>query len=161
MKRLLLVRHGKSSWESPINDKDRPLINRGILDAHLVSAAIQIDLPQKYVIWSSSAKRTSETAAIFAQNISYPIENVVFKDDLYTFNSAELQKVIKTCNDNVDCLMLFGHNNAISDFVNKFGTIFIENVPTAGLVLIEFDCNSWENIKNGVTKKVIFPKDIR
>ena len=37
MKELILIRHGKSSWDYPVSDKDRPLQERGINDAHLVS----------------------------------------------------------------------------------------------------------------------------
>ena len=57
-------------------------------------------------------------------------------------------------------LILFGHNSAITDFVNKFGDIFIDNVPTSGFVSIKFDCDSWETINKGKTDKIIFPRDI-
>ena len=47
MKTLLIVRHAKSSWEDPVDDKDRTLKLRGIQDAHLVAKAIadKIDMP--------------------------------------------------------------------------------------------------------------------
>jgi phosphohistidine phosphatase len=56
--------------------------------------------------------------------------------------------------------MIFGHNSAITDFVNKFGDFFIENVPTSGLVVIEFETDFWKNITKGKIKKVILPKEI-
>ncbi|MDG2194493.1 MAG: histidine phosphatase family protein, partial [Polaribacter sp.] len=38
MKTLYIVRHAKSSWKyDDVNDIDRPLKERGIKDAHLVS----------------------------------------------------------------------------------------------------------------------------
>jgi len=36
MKQLLLIRHAKSSWDMPLDDKSRPLINRGIKDSQAV-----------------------------------------------------------------------------------------------------------------------------
>ena len=30
MKKLILIRHGKSSWEMPLEDHERPLTNKGI-----------------------------------------------------------------------------------------------------------------------------------
>ena len=160
MKNLILIRHAKSSWEAPLKDIDRPLEQRGINDAHLVAANCIKFLPSTYVIWSSPAKRASETAMIFAQNILYPVESIVFKDELYTFDEKQLEKVIKSCNNNFENVILFGHNGAITNFVNKFGDIFIDNVPTAGFVSLQFDIDSCEKIKNGKIKKSIFPKKI-
>jgi len=161
MKNLILIRHAKSSWEAPLKDFDRPLMKRGILDAHDVSANISNFLPKTYIIWSSSAARASETALIFAQNISYPIESIIFKDDLYTFDDKQLEKVIKSCDNSLESIILFGHNEAITNFVNKFGDVFIENVPTSGFVSLQFDTESWDNINKGKTHKTIFPKDLK
>jgi len=161
MKNLILIRHAKSSWEAPLKDFDRPLMKKGILDAHDVSANISKFLPKTYIIWSSTAARATETALIFAQNISYPIESIVYKDDLYTFDERQLEKVIKSCDNSFDSVILFGHNEAITNFVNKFGDVFIENVPTSGFVSLRFDAESWDTINKGKTHKTIFPKDLK
>lgn len=161
MKNLILIRHAKSSWEAPLKDFDRPLMKRGILDAHEVSANISKFLPKTYIIWSSTAARASETALIFAQNISYPIESIVFKDDLYTFDDRQLEKVIKSCDNSFESVILFGHNEAITNFVNKFGDVFIENVPTSGFVSLQFDSENWDTINKGKIHKTIFPKDLK
>lgn len=161
MKNLIIVRHAKSSWYAPVNDKDRSLSKRGISDAHLVSSHIIQYLPKTFIIWSSTAKRASETAVIFTQNIGCPVESIVFMDELYTFECRELEKIIKTCNDSYDCVILFGHNEAITDFVNKFTDVFIDNVPTSGFVSINFDINSWEDINKGEIKKMVFPRDLK
>lgn len=161
MKNLILVRHAKSSWEVPMGDKDRGLTCQGVKDAHLVATEAKNSIPKTYIIWSSYAKRASDTALIFAQNISYPIESIIYKDDLYTFDEKKLEKVIKSCNNNFDSVILFGHNAAITDFVNKFGDVSIENVPTSGFVSFKFDTDDWKKIKKGKIKKIIFPKDLR
>lgn len=161
MKNLILIRHAKSSWDFALKDIDRPLEQRGVQDAHLVSSNIFDFLPQTFIIWSSIAKRASDTAIIFAQNILYPIENIVFKDDLYTFDEKQLEAIIKSCDNTFDSVILFGHNAAITNFVNKFGDVFIENVPTSGFVSIQFDTDYWEKINKGKTKKIIIPKDLK
>lgn len=160
MKQLILVRHAKSSWEAPIRDYDRPLTSKGIKDAHLVSTNIGIHIPKTFLVWSSAAKRASETAMIFAQNISFPVESILFKEELYTFDERTLEQIIKSCSDECDHLIVFGHNEAITNFVNKFGNTFIDNVSTSGFVNIIFDQNSWKYIEKGTTKKVIFPRDL-
>jgi phosphohistidine phosphatase len=136
-------------------------MKNGILDAHLVSTNIINHLPKTFLLWSSSAKRAAETALIFAQNISFPIESIHFKDELYTFDELKLEKVVKSCPNSYDNLILFGHNEAVTNFVNKFGNIFIDNVSTSGFVSLAFETNDWNNLENGKTLKVIFPKDLK
>jgi len=60
-----------------------------------------------------------------------------------------------------DNVILFGHNEAITNFVNKFGDVFIDNVPTCGFISLQFDANDWLSIENGTTLKTIFPKDLK
>jgi phosphohistidine phosphatase len=161
MKNLILVRHAKSNWDAPLQDIDRPLDQRGMKDAHLVSLNTQDFIPKIYVIWSSIAKRAADTARIFAQNILYPIESILFKDELYTFDEKHLENIIKSCDNSIDSLIIFGHNAAMTNFVNKFGDVFISNLPTSGFVSLQFDTNYWEKIEKGKTKKIIVPKDFK
>ncbi len=160
MKNLILIRHAKSSWDFPLCDIDRPLSQRGINDAFLVSSKINKFLPNKFVVWSSIAKRTQETCYIFAQNLLIPIENIIFRKDLYTFDYKELYDKIRSCDNRFENIILFGHNDAITEFVNKFGDVNILNVPTAGFVEIVFESNDWKSIKKGKTTAVVFPKQV-
>ena len=161
MKQLILVRHAKSSWDAPLHDFERPLTGRGIQDAHLVSSHVSNQMPKTFLVWSSSAKRAAETALIFAQNLSFPIESIVFKDDLYTFDERKLEQIIKSCPNEYNHLIVFGHNEAITNFVNKFGNVMIDNVATSGFVDILFDSLNWNEIQRGTTQKVIFPSDLK
>lgn len=161
MKNLILIRHAKSSWEAPLKDIDRPLDQRGISDAHLVASNCLNYVPSIFVIFSSTAKRATETALIFAQNILYPIESIIFKEELYTFDENQLEKAIKSSSNIFENVILFGHNDAITNFVNKFGDVFISHVPTAGFVSLQFETDDWGKISNGKTKKIIFPKKIK
>lgn len=161
MKELILIRHAKSSWDAPLHDFDRPLTNRGIQDAHLVSSNVSNQMPKTFLVWSSAAKRAAETAMIFAQNLSFPIESIIFKEDLYTFDERKLEQIIKSCSDEYEHLIVFGHNEAITFFVNKFGSILIDNVSTSGFVNLVFDANSWNELEKGTTKNVVFPRDLK
>nr|WP_315146359.1 histidine phosphatase family protein [uncultured Flavobacterium sp.] len=161
MKNLILIRHAKSSWETPLKDRDRPLSKNGLQAAHLVSSYVSKYLPKTYLFWTSVAERASQTALIFAQNLSYPIESIIYKEELYTFDENQLAKVIKSCKNEFDSVILFGHNGAITNFVNKFGDVFIENVPTSGFVSLQFDVDDWSAIEKGKTLKVIVPKDLK
>ncbi len=161
MKNLIVIRHAKSSWDSPLLDKERSLANKGINDAHRVASAIKKIIPSKNLIWSSTAKRASETAIIFAQNLSWPLESILFREELYTFDCQELENLVKSCHDSYENVILFGHNEAITEFVNKFGDLFIANVPTSGFVFLQFDTSSWTTLSKGKTIKTLYPRDLK
>lgn len=161
MKNLIIVRHAKSSWENYSSDKARILTEKGKIDASLVAINLGNFLNFNYIIYSSTANRARETATIFATNFSYPVHEIIFLEDLYTFDENQLEKVIKSLNNDKQNGILFGHNDAITNFVNKFGDIFIENIPTSGLVWMQFDCDDWKLLKKGKIHKVIFPRDLK
>lgn len=155
------MRHAKSDWSQPAGDFERPLLSSGIDDAGTVGVKLAENIPTQYVVWSSTAHRAMQTASIVAEKIGYPTENIILKQDLYTFDMRGLERCIRTCDNLYDTLLLFGHNEAITDFVNKFGDIFIDNVPTAGCVTINFGTNDWDSIGIGITGQVILPRDLR
>lgn len=161
MIKLILIRHAKSSWETTLNDVARPLSVRGINDAHLVSDALKEFLPKSFIVWSSSATRAYNTAVVFCQNLNIPLESIIQKDELYTFDSLALQEVIKSCDNSHQNLILFGHNDAITNFVNKFGEPTIESVPTSGVVIMEFEQEQWQHIKKGKISKELYPRDLK
>ena len=73
----------------------------------------------------------------------------------------EVERIIKSCGDDVDALMVFGHNNAMTFLVNKWGDRKIENVSTAAFTAIIFDQDKWAEIKHGTTKHYIKPKQLK
>jgi phosphohistidine phosphatase len=161
MKRLIVIRHGKSSWELDVRDHDRVLNQRGIDDAHMMGKQFKKTgiVPQQ--IWTSTAARALQTATIFTEHLDYNLATLHLKRGLYTFDVNELDKMIKQCDDTVDTLMIFSHNHGLTDFVNKYGSERFLNVPTTGVVELEFKIQSWSELKEGSTQFHLFPKEIR
>jgi len=161
MKTITVIRHAKSSWNNLNTDLERPITDEGIEKSIKVASFTKNYISEEAIIWVSIAERTTQTAKLFLE--IWEMNNkkeLLFKNDLYTFDSFQLEKVIKSCPNVYKNLILFGHNSAITDFVNKFGDIFIENVPTSGFVSIVFETNDWNTISKGKTDKIIFPRDI-
>lgn len=161
MKRLILVRHGKSSWKYDVADDKRPLKKRGFKDGELVAGAFEKFFSPPVLIWTSPAVRALETANIFKEKLKVADAQFEIKSPLYTFNQEDLLNHIKTCKDNVDKLLVFGHNPAMTRLVNDLGDKSFENIPTTGLTVIDFDIDSWKEIKNGKTILNLFPKNLR
>lgn len=161
MKRLITVRHGKSSWEEDLPDNERPLKKRAFKDADLVINALKAYDLGTPVAWSSYAVRALTTAKIFKERLGIKDANFEVRKDLYTFDGRELLEIVSTCEDSVETLMLFGHNPAMTNLVNNLGDQRFTNVPTTGLTLIEFETDSWKDLKNGKTILYLFPKNLR
>ena len=161
MKNLILIRHAKSSWDAPVQDKDRSISKRGITDAHLIALKTAAILPESYIVWCSAAKRAKETAYIFSEYLTIPLETIHFSDELYTFDDKKLFQMLLNCKNEHDSLILFGHNEAITNFVNKFGDIYIDNVPTTGVVHLQFETANWNTITKGKTITTLFPSQFK
>jgi len=161
MKRLIVMRHGKSSWEYQVKDKDRPLLERGITDAHLVSskfneANISIDW-----VYSSPANRALHTSMIFLRTINFSFTQFAITEALYDFTGDSVLKFIKTLDNTHETVAIFGHNYAFTHVVNMLGNAYIDNLPTSGLVELVFAVNNWEDVLNGTVKQTLLPKELR
>lgn len=161
MKRLILVRHGKSSWEHDVADDKRPLKKRGIKDGEIIANAFEKFFMKPVKVWSSPAVRALETARIFQEKLGIEENDFYIKPQLYTFNPKDLLQQIQGCNEDIEKLMIFGHNPAMTGVVNNLGDKKFDNVPTTGLTVIDFNTNSWKELKNGKTIVSLFPKNLR
>lgn len=161
MKKIILVRHAKSSWKHNVIDHERPLNERGLKDANLVSIALKERSLNIDLVLSSDAMRAKTTANIFVSNLNIDRSIVHLNHELYDFSGTNLIEVIKACDGPVNTLMLFGHNHAMTAFVNTYGDSYIDNVPTSGVVVIEFDIINWKELNKGKTIQTLFPRDLK
>ena len=69
--------------------------------------------------------------------------------------------IIKELDDSWDRVMLVGHNHAFTSIANMLGNKYIDNVPTCGFIMIEFNIDNWKKIKTGTTVKIVFPRDLK
>lgn len=161
MKKLILVRHGKSSWEYSVSDRDRPLKERGINDGLLVSSVFASKNIEIDAAYSSPANRALHTCTIFMRQLNFPLNRLELTDDLYDFSGDSVLDFIRNLDNNLGSAMIFGHNHAFTHIANSLGNTYIDNVPTSGLVELDFDAGEWSKISKGTTAQTIFPKQLR
>jgi len=161
MKQIILMRHGKSSWDYDVSDKDRPLKERGITDAHLVSNTFKLHAPSIDFIFSSPANRALHTSMIFVRNFDFDLSYFKIHQSLYDFSGDSVQHFVEQLDNKLDTVAIFGHNYAFTSLANTWGDQYIENVPTAGLVHITFGVDDWSKILKGTTKQMVFPKHLK
>jgi phosphohistidine phosphatase len=156
MKTLFLVRHAKSSWkDSSIDDTDRPLNKRGKRDAPFMGELLKEKVVNPDLVISSPAKRASKTAQIIAEQIGYSKKDIIYAEEIYEASSRELVDFIKKIDDKYNSVMLFGHNPGFTMLNNFLSKQYIDNIPTCGIVALEFN-NTWKEIDKNTAKMIFF-----
>ncbi|RDK85318.1 SixA phosphatase family protein [Marinirhabdus gelatinilytica] len=161
MKTLYMARHAKSSWKHDVIDHQRPLKGRGKRDGKLVSeyVATNYKAPQKMI--SSDAVRALTTAHYFKDTFKVADADFTTNHSLYDFSGQNVMDVIKSLDNNQDCVMIVGHNHAFTSIVNMLGSEYIDNLPTCGFVILEFDIDDWSQVSTGKTTTMVFPRHLK
>lgn len=144
MKSLHLVRHAKSSWEYPtLDDFDRPLNSRGEKNAHELGKLIKELRIEIECIWSSPAKRAKQTSMIIVEENKLSIH---CDKSLYNTDCNGLRQFVNCLDDNLDSILIVGHEPSLSSFTNHFLTKPLPKLVTASLTSFKFETRSWKDI---------------
>lgn len=161
MKRLLLLRHAKSSWDdTSMADFDRPLNARGRQAAPFMGKLIALEKMMPDIIVSSPAKRAVETAELIKNNGGLNA-NIRFDERIYEATTETLRQVISSFDDSAQSVLLVGHNPGFEGILNYL-TGKALSMPTAALAIIEFEVDSWSDLKpsKGTLERLLRPKDL-
>jgi phosphohistidine phosphatase len=163
MKKLLIMRHAKSSWKKPdLTDHERPLKKRGKNDAKRMGKLLKSKKIIPGLIICSTALRAQETADNLVAGLKYENE-VVFTDALYM---AEPKNILSAINDhavNQKTVLIIGHNPG-SEALLQILTGKVESLPTASIAYIIAKIDKWKDIikcKDVKLKELWRPKDIK
>jgi phosphohistidine phosphatase len=147
MKKIILVRHAKSSWNDPfLNDHDRPLADRGIADAPKMAKRLKKRGIVPDLILSSTALRAAETAKITAKVLGYPSEKIHWEKGLFHASPNQILKIIRMQKDTANMLLVFGHNPGFNDLITYLGGD-LENLPTSGQFGFKLKAAHWAELK--------------
>ncbi|OKL41061.1 SixA phosphatase family protein [Pontibacter flavimaris] len=162
MKTLYILRHAKSSWKfEGISDHDRPLNKRGRHDAPLMGQELAARGVAPQLIISSPAVRAISTATLVSRELDYDPDDILVDTRVYGADRDDLLEVVQHAPAEVDTLLLVGHNEALSEFANMLSQEPIGSLPTAGVVGLQFSCESWFDIskENATLLFHDFPKN--
>jgi len=155
MKKLFIIRHAKSSWkEENLDDFDRPLKKRGKKNASYMGEMLKEKHILPDIILSSPAIRAKTTADIIAKKVNYS-KDILFNKNIYESNEATLHNLLREFNNKNKIAFLVAHNpelNMLADYYVGFN----ENIPTCGIIEIEFDCKKWQDITPFNAKLISF-----
>ena len=162
MKKLIIVRHSKSSWKDlSLSDFNRPLNGRGKSDGPLMADYLKSKINKIDYLHSSSSVRTFETSKYFINQIQF--EKVEYDDSLYHSSATSILNMIMSYSDNYQSSMIIAHNPGLTNLINNITNISLDNLPTTGIVEIEFNCDRWSKIsyENSDLVDLKFPKQLK
>jgi phosphohistidine phosphatase len=163
MKRLIIMRHAKSDWNTDApTDHARPLNKRGRRDAPRVAQRLaEIDWIPQYVISSDSA-RTRETFALM-QPAFAEAPQIEFLATLYHAGPSELASVLAGVPDDFTSALALGHNPGWEEVVQWLTSEAI-TMTTGNAALVECKVDAWSDVVrhagNWKLCDVIRPKEI-
>jgi phosphohistidine phosphatase len=146
MKSVILIRHVKSDWSNLLTDFDRPIREDKKEDAKSIAEMILKDNAVPQYMIASPAKRTRQTTKLFCKVWGIDKKQVEENPALYECTAQEIINAIQSADENYKRIAIVCHNPAITDFANRYSNANIDNVPTSGALLIEFDATYWKEI---------------
>ena len=146
MKRLLVLRHAKSSWaDSSLDDWQRPLNDRGRRDAPRVGGWLRDRSLVPDLIVTSDAVRARETAAALATAAAYTRE-IVVEPSLYHATPADAIAVLKgIAHQTARTVLIVGHNPGLEDLVSRLSGQH-HNLVTAAIVALDVPIDRWSDL---------------
>lgn len=156
MKNLYLIRHAKSDWsDESKSDFERGLNKRGQRAIFTMADALKTRKVMPDLILSSSAKRAKLTAKGLAKELGYT-GNIKYNNTLYMAEVEEVLTLIQDIDDKYNTIFIVGHNPETTELSNRMTNAYIDNIPTLGIVAIQFSIESWKNLKLGEGKLTFF-----
>lgn len=156
MKRLTLYRHAKTERDSSSGrDFDRRLTERGRADAARVGKEIR-DLSLDFDrILVSPARRAVETAE------GAGLKQTQIEERIYNASTEQLIAIVEGIEDDVERLMLVGHNPGFERLASRLLGDTVE-MPTGSLIEMAITAGSWDKAVRVVGRMTRFlkPKDL-
>ena len=161
MKTLILVRHAKAELSTAgVDDMNRALIKKGVKAAEKMALSLKKVGIKPDLVISSSAERAYDTARIFAKILKIDADMILKKNELYEFHSGEeFLPMLHAIDNKFENVMIVGHEPTMSELASILSTDFSHDLPTAGVVGIEFKKRFWKQVAAGTGKLslLLFP----
>ncbi|WP_018698842.1 SixA phosphatase family protein [Amorphus coralli] len=170
MRRLILLRHAKSSWDDPTQaDFDRPLNRRGRRVAPIMARYMAAhDLVPDRIL-CSTAQRTRETLAALLPEVRGPLD-IRLIDEIYEASETAIIDAIRRLGGDARTVLVIGHNPGMEEcaetLVGSTGDglaeAFATEFPTATVAVIDFEIDAWEALApdGGHLSAFVRPKDL-
>ena len=166
MKKVILLRHAKSSWEDPqLDDHDRPLNGRGKAAAPVIAEWLTERSHKPDLVLCSSSTRTKQTVSGMRRVMSDLPEPEVERE-LYHASPAALRERLSNLPEDCDTVLLVGHQPGLGALTRKLANgaetrrckRAYEHFPTGAAAVLEVDVDDWSEVEFSSARFVDFAK---
>ena len=161
MKRLVIMRHAKSSWkETSLTDHQRPLNKRGRRDAPAVGHALQVRGWAPALVLSSDSTRTRQTLKRMLPELAAP-PAVRWLPDFYHGGANDLLEAMAALPEESGTVLALGHNPGWENAVRAM-TGETRRLTTANAALLQAE-GSWADLAHPMAWQlvaVVRPKEL-
>lgn len=171
MKKLLLLRHGKSDWNKPgQEDIERPLAPRGQKAAGRIAAWIEEHGLRPDAVLVSTARRTQETWQLAMDAFGNGVSSES-QEALYLASPGELLEQLAGIADSHATVLVIGHNPGLESLSHLLAAPGTDSAalaelrrgfPTAALAVFELAGDSWSSLSSDGARMTDFirPRDL-
>lgn len=160
-KRLIIMRHAKSSWTSgAATDHQRPLNKRGRRDAPRIAARLQELSWLPDLVIASDSERTRETWQRMKVEFPHSIEQR-FSRAFYPGGLSAITNECSMLTEDTSTLLVLGHNPGWEDAVSGLCGEWVR-MTTANAALLESDADNWAQAIEATWElvEVLRPKEL-
>lgn len=158
-KTLLILRHGKSDWDTGQEDFHRPLVERGRLGSLKMGAWIRRQKLVPDAVLSSTAARARATTEAACKTMGLPLKTVSWDERMYAASLEDLLVALAACPKNAQRVLLVGHNPGLEELVDYLTEGQLEVpadgklLPTSALAELAV-VGDWGSLKEGCAKLI-------
>jgi phosphohistidine phosphatase len=151
---LLLLRHGKSDWNTGVSDFNRPLKNRGKRAAQRMGVWLWQQGLRPDLVISSPAERAINTAHKCCKSMDVPVSTIIRDERIYAASLESLLTVLGEVPEDGRRIMLVGHNPGLEELLMYLAGDNVEYsvdgklLPTATLAHLGMP-DQWSGLTSG------------
>jgi len=160
-RRIIVLRHARADWPNQVSDHERPLADRGEIQAGdagewLADSGINPD----YVL-CSTALRARHTWKLVAHELPKRPRKTVYEDRVYEASPGEIIAVLQETPEDHPDLILVGHNPGVLGLTqvlagdqgdrDALDRLRLNGFPPAAVAVLSFN-GSWKLVEPGVAR---------
>jgi phosphohistidine phosphatase len=166
---LMLLRHGKSDWNLPLSDFERPLKDRGKRGAQRMGVWLRQQDRIPDLVVSSPAERARITAQKLLKAMGGDARRIIEDRRIYAAQRGELLQVLAEQSQQARRVLLVGHNPSLEDLTEYLADKPAlrpsdgKLLPTASIAIFKLP-DQWRDLKAGmgqllsITRATALPK---
>lgn len=151
MKKLFIARHARTN-QTAADDQNRSLSESGITDAREVAKKLTVKGVKLEKVFTSPIRRARATAEVMVESLHLLHKEIGTMTEDYHSSPEDFLRFVQQLDDQWSHVLIVNHNSPLTHFIELLTGATIELINPSCVAEVEFDINSWKEIKAGSGK---------